>query len=246
MEHKEGKRAQEQESAMKISMSKMLMCRLRSFVCRRSFSATPLSLPLPLDTATCRARALWAGRFRMKKESLGNQFNIFLFKTKTHVDSVQQKFRARMQLNAHVLLAQQFCQFSGKLCTMLDSIRSEDPAFTPYIHPLYGVVEILNCYYSDTSEVDEHLCTQWFGDQRYSKLFQQWQDLRKGVKQRAQSLEAFLSPDRPRLMADDGKVPLESLLELSIQCYLDWVPNRQPKQYDIGTDIPHLSFVFCC
>jgi hypothetical protein len=76
---------------MSVSKSMMLMCRPRSFICRRSFSATPLPLdtaktPLPLDTAktplpldTARTRSLWASHFRMEKELLHNRFNIFLF-----------------------------------------------------------------------------------------------------------------------------------------------------------------------
>jgi hypothetical protein len=47
-------------------------------------------------------------------------------------------------------------------------------------------------------------------------------------------------------MVDDGKVPLESLFELMIQCYLDCILNLEQKQVSIDTDVPRLIFLFRC
>lgn len=221
---------------MSMSMSTMLLFCLRSSVRRRS----PPVTQLPPDTAQARARTLWVSHFRIEKELLGNRLNIFKadVKSKTNVNSKSQPQRAHEQLYAHVQLAQQFCQVSDSLYSILDSIRSKDPAFTPCIHPLYDAVEVLNYYYNDTSEVNKHLCTQWFVTKQDLKFLQHWRELQKDVKEKAERLEAFLSPYKPLLMADDGKVPLESLFELSIQCYLDCIMNREPDQVGIGTDVP--------
>jgi hypothetical protein len=200
---------------------------------------------LPFDTAG--TRALWASHFRMEKKLLRNRHNIFLFKAnnKTTTNNDDERKRATQQFQAHIQLAKQFSQISHTLYTTLDSIRSKDAAFTPYIHPLYGAIEVLNGYYTDTSEVNEHLRTQWFGDKEKSKLFQNWWDLREDVKRKAQSLETFLPPNTPQLMTDD-KVPLESLFELIIQCYLDCILILEQKQVGIGKDALPLIFLFCC
>ncbi len=149
----------------------------------------------------------------------------------------------KTQLLFHTQLADQYSQIGYQLRGILRGISSNGTALTPGIHSLSGVVEILNFYYRATS-IEKAL--KKVLKKGLEAEFEKFEELRTQIEETAKYLDKFIPPDKKPQMKD-GKIPLESLIELSIQCYLDCVVNQErERKLTVGTDLPHLTFLFRC
>lgn len=131
-------------------------------------------------------------------------------------------------LRAHIVLVAQYSNISQVVYASFEQRKKECPSFVAPSRPLRDFLEVLDYYLFNTEGVQEPLPS----DPKF-ELVAMWKNEHQRLVEWSRKLHQVLPSEATKIDSSTCWVPINSLLELGIQCYLDSFPHFQNEEFGI-------------
>jgi hypothetical protein len=145
-------------------------------------------------------------------------------------------FDPQHQLLAHTFLVSHNLRIVEIL---LDALQK--PTEADDLTVLHDILEVLDYQLFHTKEVNQELKSKWFDQEPLAGLWKHWRETRAVLAEKRKLLEEFLPSPVVQVDASTKSIPIESVFELSVQCFLDISPHLREGTY--GKESPILFYL---